>query len=111
MRIATHLIKIKGIFDKDIWGHDHEIAETKLRQYVDTKIKDEIENLYHADLELFQIDDNKIEVWVFISAFQYEASKDLIEKWLNEHIKEEGIKVIVFEIDEKSDNNFLVLIP
>lgn len=111
MIIATHLIKIKGTFDKNIWGHEEEMLNETLKEYVKTKIKFEIDNCYHADLELFKITDNKIEIWVFIKAIQSCLPKDIIEKWLNDHINEEGIMATDFEIEEKTENNFLVLIP
>jgi len=55
------LIKIKGTFDDDKW------TEKTLRNFIDNKIKDEIESIYHPDLELFQVKDGTIEVWVYIS--------------------------------------------
>lgn len=113
MVVATHLIKIKGTF-QNVWEHDDEMLNKTLKEYVKTKIKNEIDSYYHADLELFKIDDNKIEVWVFIKAY-IDISKDTIEKWLNEHINEYGIIPTDIEIEYKnpysSENNFLILIP
>lgn len=78
--IATHLVKIKGTFDEKIWGNEKETLKEKLKEYANTKIKEEIDSIYHTDLELFQINDNIIDVWVFIRAFPYEVSRDIIEK-------------------------------
>lgn len=116
MVVATHLIKIKGIFNKNIWGHEEKMLNETLKEYVKTKIKFEIDSYYHADLELFEINDDKIEVWVFINALPSSVSRDIIEKWLNDHVNEEGIVATDFEIEEKfnplsPENNFLVLIP
>jgi thymidylate synthase len=95
MTIATHLIKINGKFDKNIWTED------KLENYVRSKIEDDIKSFYHTDLELFGIDDEIINVWVFVSALPSEVSRDIVGKWLNDHIKEEGIVVTSFEIEER----------
>ncbi len=113
MSIATHLIKIKGTFDKNIWGYDVEKLNEILKEFVKTKIKFEIDSYYHADLELFIIDDNKIDVWVFISALPSCVSKNIIGKWLKDHINKEGITVSDFEIEERnysSANNFFVVL-
>ena len=115
MPIATHLIKIKGTFDKNIWGYDVELLNEILKEFVKTKIKLEIDSYYHADLELFKLDDNKINVWVFINALPSNVSKYIIGKWLEDHINEEGIKVTDFEIEERnnlysSENNFFVVL-
>lgn len=116
MAIATHLIKIKGTFDKNIWGYEEKTLNETLKEYVKTKIKNEVDKYYHADLELFKIDDNKIEIWVFVEAILSSVSKNTIERWLNDHINEEGITVTDFEIEEKigqldPKNNFVVIIP
>jgi len=97
MRIATHLIKIKGKIDKDIW------TEEKLKTYVESKIDSEMQSLYHADLELFRVKDEIVNVWVFISALPSEVSKDIICKWLNNHIKEDGISVTSLDIEKRFD--------
>jgi len=103
MAIATHLIKIKGTFDDKTW------TDEKLRCLVRDKINDEIESIYHPDLELFHIDDRSIEVWAYISDF---APLKLLEKnvrdWLKNHIKEEGLNIDNIEI-EKSGNGFHVV--
>lgn len=95
MKIATHLIEINGKFDKNIW------TKEKLEVYVRSKIECDIDKLYHADLELFKIDDEIIDVWVFISALPSEVTRDIIGKWIKDHITEEGITVIDFEIEER----------
>lgn len=97
MNIATHLIKIKGKFDKNIW------TEEELKNYVKSKIGGDIQSFYHADLELFGIEDEVINVWVFVSALPSKVSKDIIDKWLDNRIKEEGITVTDVEIEERFD--------
>ena len=52
MHIATHLIKIKGKIDNNIWTED------KLEKYVKSKMEDDIKHFYHVDLELFGIEEN-----------------------------------------------------
>lgn len=104
MAVATHLIKIKGTFDDKKW------TEEQLRCLARDKIKGEmIESFYHPDLELFQVKDRSIEVWVYISDY---APLEFLEKnvrdWLKNHIKEEGITVENIEI-EKSGNGFYVV--
>lgn len=99
MHIATHLIKIKGKFSKDIW------TEEKLDKYVRSKIGGDIKNFYHADLELFGIEDDVINVWVFVSALPSEVSRDIVDKWLSDHVNEKGITVTDFEIEERFDLN------
>lgn len=97
MRIATHLIKIKGKIDKDIW------TEEKLKTYVESKIDSETQSLYHADLELFRVKEEVADVWIFISVLPPEVSKDIICKWLNNHIKEDGISVTSLDIEKRFD--------
>lgn len=92
MVIATHLIKVKGTFDPNIW------TEEKLREYVNKKIK-EIDPSFHTDLELFRVQDSDIEVWVYISAFPSEVSDFIVEVWIKAHLKEEGITVKGSEIN------------
>lgn len=103
MAIATHLIKIKGTFDNKKW------TEEQLRCLVRDKINDEIENIYHPDLELFRVEDRSIEVWAYISDF---VPLKLLEKdvrdWLKNHVEEEGLTVDNLEI-EKSGNGFYVI--
>lgn len=105
MVIATHLIKVKGTFDDKKWTYE------KLRNFVGYKIKDEIENIYHPDLELFQIKDSIIEVWIYIrDSAPLRFLDKTIRDWLNNHIKEEGLIVESIKI-EKSGNGFYVIIP
>ncbi len=105
MTKATHLIKIKGTFDNNKW------TEEQLRNYVDNKIKsDIIESFNHPDLELFQIKDTLIEVWVYISNFSPELSEQNVRDWLKNHIKEEGITIDNVEV-KKSGNGFSVILP
>lgn len=93
MAIATHLIKIHGKANQFIW------PEKKLRNYVDKKIKIEIESVLHPEVELFNLKEEKIEVWVYISALPSEATRNIVQKWLDDHITERGLRVINFEIE------------
>ncbi len=86
MHIATHIIKIKGTFDSS-WD------EKKLRAYVDLKIKNEIEDVLHPSLDLFEAKDGIVDVWVFITALPSEARYKVVEKWIKDHIKEDGLSV------------------
>lgn len=95
MNITTHLIKIKGKFDKST------LTEEDIEKYVRSKMCGDIKSFYHADLELFGIDDDIINVWVFVSALSSEVTRDIIDKWLRNHIKEEGITITDFEIEER----------
>jgi len=109
MNIATHLIKIRGTFDKDMW------KEEELKDYVKSKIKNEIESVLHPDLELFKTDKSTAEIWVYISTLPSEATRDVIDKWLEDHITEQGLTVVDFEVEEMSglhsqENKFVVLI-
>ena len=93
MKLATHLIKVKGLYNAS-W------TEEKLRKYVYRKIR-EIDDYYGAQIELLEINDSITEVWVFISAlFETDYLEELVEKWLKRHIKEDGLKVTDFEIRE-----------
>jgi len=95
MVIATHIIKINGKFDKNIW------TKEKLEVYVRSKIECDIEKLYYADLELFNVDNEIINVWVFVSALPSEVTRDIVGKWIKDHITEEGITMTEFEIEER----------
>ena len=92
MHIATHIIKIKGRFDSS-WD------EQKLRVYVDSKIKNEIEDVLHPSLELFKVNDGSVDVWLFITALPSEATYKVVEKWIKDHIKEDGLSVTEFTIE------------
>jgi len=107
MHIATHIIKIKGKYDSS-WD------EKKLRAYVDLKIKDEIEYVLHPSLELFDAKDGNVDVWVFITGFPSEASYEVVEKWIKDHIKEDGLSVteftvkMIFNMCSPDNNKFVV---
>lgn len=103
MAFATHLIKIRGVINQFIW------PEKKLKDYVNNKIRTEIESVLHPDLELFKLEEEKIEIWVYISALPSEATRNIVEKWLNDHIMERGLKVENFDIEiiaSKIDREF-----
>lgn len=109
MVIATKLIKIAGTFDLLKWTEDG------LRHYVDNKIEKEIYKFYHASLELFQIKEEKVIVWVYINALPSESSFDVIGKWLENHLKEtDGLKVDHFEINDlncdKEQSQLIILL-
>ena len=93
MVTATHIVKVRGMFDRNIWD------ENKLRKFVRKKIICDLDGCFHAHLELFKISDNKIDVWIFIFALPSEVERDIIDKWIKDHIKEEGITVENFEFD------------
>lgn len=97
MSIATHIIKIKGTFDEKLWN------EKKIEDYVDHKIENEIDETFNIDIELFKITGNNIEIWVFIFAFPSEVDNGIIDKWIKDHIKEEGLKVESFEFEKLVD--------
>lgn len=103
MVIATHLIKVKGIV------RDEKKREKEIKAYVLEKINNEIEGMFHADLELFHIDDDgTTDVWVYASGLR--GSIDYtVERWLKNHIKEEGIDVKDFEIEELPNEKFFVM--
>jgi len=109
MHIATHIIKIKGTYDSS-WD------EKKLRAYVDLKIKNEIEDVLHPSLDLFEAKDGSVDVWVFITGLPSEASYKVVERWIKDHIKENGLSVTEFTVEMifnmcSSDNKFAVLTP
>lgn len=97
MHIATHLIKIKGKIDKNIW------IKEKLKDYVLSKIRGDTPSFYHTDLELFSVDDDVVNVWVYVSALPSNVSKDIICNWLKSYIKEDGLNVTSFEIEKLID--------
>ena len=102
MNVATHLIKIKGNVK------DGKKRENQLKDYVKEKIYTEIDSIHHPDLELFRIDeDGTIEVWVYVSGFG--TTKSIVEQWLQDHIKEEGIEVKQFEIEKLLNEKFFIL--
>ena len=102
MNVATHLIKIKGTVK------DGKKRENEIKQYIKDKIYTEIDSIYHPDLELFHVDeDDTIEVWVYVSSFG--IMRRIIEQWLQDHIKEEGIEVKSLEIEKLPNEKFFVL--
>ena len=107
MHIVTHIIKIKGSYDSS-W--DKKI----LRAYVDLKIKNEIDDVLHPSLELFKVNDGIVDVWLFITALPSEATYKVVEKWIKDHIKENGLSVTEFNVEMISnmcnpDTKFAVL--
>ena len=97
MSVVTHVVKIKGAFDEKIWD------EKKIEDYVDYKIENEINETFNTDLELYNITGNNIEIWVFIFAYPSEVDNGIIDKWIKNHIKEEGLKVDSFEFEKLVD--------
>ncbi len=92
MKFATHLIKIEASLGQE-W-------RDKIEEYVKRKIE-EVEDYYSADIEYLEVKDKIVEVCVFVSAlFESNFLKELVEKWIENHIREEGIEVINFEIRE-----------
>ncbi len=108
MRPATHLIKINGTYDENKWN------ESTLKEYVSKKIRTEIEDVLHPELELFKAENGDVNIWVYIRALPSEVTHSIVEKWLENHIKEEGITVKGFMIEIISlwwdRGNFTVLI-
>lgn len=108
MRPATHLIKINGTYNESKWN------EVTLKEYVRKKIQDEIEDVLHPELELFQAENGDVNVWMYIRALPSEATHPIVEKWLENHIKEEGITVKGFMIEIISvwweRNDFAILL-
>lgn len=102
MTIATHLIKIKGTVK------DGKKREDEIKKYVKDKIHNEIDSIFHPDLELFRIDDdNNVDVWVYVCGL-VGSIKYIVEKWLKNHITEEGIDVKNFDIEELKNEKFFV---
>lgn len=97
MSIATHIVKVKGTFDEKLWN------EKKIEDYVDYKIENDIDETFNTDLELFNITGNNIEIWVFIFAFPSEVDNGIIDKWIKDHIIDEGLKVESFEFEKLVD--------
>jgi len=92
MVIASHIIRVNGKFDKNIWNKE------LLKEYVKNKIL-ELEDVLHPDLELFSVKDNKIDVWIYLSAFPSEVSQKIVDKWALDHITEEGLSVTSIGIE------------
>ncbi len=94
MALATHLIKIKGTFDERMWTIE------KIKKLIQKKIKEEIMDIYHAEVEKFRVSENTVEVWVLVSALPSEVTNEIIDKWLSDHMKERGIEIKKFSVDE-----------
>ena len=93
MSFATHLIKVKGEFNPDIWN------DTSLKEYVVNKIT-EIESTFHTEIELFNVHDtDKVDVWVYVQGLPSEVSRKIVSQWIEHHIIEEGLIVKEFEIE------------
>jgi hypothetical protein len=99
MVVATHIVKLRGTFDINIWN------EEKLKRYVRKKIICEIDDSFHTHLDLFKIDkdDGKVYIWVYIYALPSEVDRKVIEKWIDAHIIEEGLVVEEFEFNMLTD--------
>ena len=104
MAIVTHLIKIKGIV------RDGKKREKEIKDYVLEKINSEIDDIFHSDLELFHVnDDGTTDVWVYVSALSYDVNEDIVKKWLNNHIKGDGIELKSFEIEKLPNEKFFIV--
>jgi len=101
MAVATHVVKVRGTFDRNIWDGN------KLRKYVRKKIICDMDSSFHTHLELFNVngggDKSKIEVWVHIHAYPSEVTKGTIEIWMGDHIREYGLTVEEFEFEMMVD--------
>ncbi len=98
MVIATHIIKVRGSFNRNLWNQD------TITKYVRKKIISNIDDIYHTNLELLKIDypnenNGKIEVWVYIHGYPSQVDKDLINVWLDKNIIEEGLIIEDFEFE------------
>lgn len=97
MAIATHLIKVSGAFDPEIWN------ASSIKEYVTNKIT-EIEKVLHPDLELFSIHDvHQIDVWLYLMALPSEVTQEIVDKWIKDHIIDEGLIVKKAEIEVVND--------
>jgi hypothetical protein len=92
MVVATHLIKVKGEFNTSIWN------SYTLKSYVMNKIQ-EIDYSLHPDLELFDVKNNNINVWIYLSALPSEVSRKIVDEWAFKHISEEGLIVKEISIE------------
>ena len=103
MPVATHVIKIKAEFNLG-WN------EEKLRELIKSKAK-EVDNFFSLDLELFKIENYTIDVWFFIEFVGVKDAilvKNMIGKWLKDHIKEEGITIKSLDVEEVSHGNLRI---
>jgi len=90
MVIATHLIKIKGTFDPKKW------TKEKLKEFVKQKIL-KLDSSFHAKVELFQVQNNNVDVWIYIFGYPSEVSNFIIAAWIRAYLKEDGIEVKKFK--------------
>lgn len=70
--------------------------------------------LYYSSLDLFEAKDGNVDIWVFITGLPSEASYKVVERWIKDHIKEDGLSVTEFTVEMifnmcSSDNKFAVL--
>lgn len=108
MPVATHVIKVKAEFNEN-WD------EEKLEKLVKTKIGNEIDDFFSPESELFHVGNNVIDIWILIEfCGDLLLIKDISNKWLKDHIKEEGITIKNLEVEKipvlllVEDNHFLL---
>lgn len=94
MPVATHVIKVKAEFNEN-WD------EEKLEKLVKSKIENEIDDFFSPESELLNVEYNKIDVWILIEfCGDLSLIKDISNKWLKDHIKEEGIFIKNLEVEK-----------
>ncbi|MFA6097888.1 MAG: hypothetical protein WC788_09795 [Candidatus Paceibacterota bacterium] len=93
MIFATHIIKIHGAINQFIW------PEKKLRNYVDKKVKNDIFVTFHARLKSFRLEEEKVEVRVYLSALPSEVTAKVVDEWLKDNTIRRGLGVENFEIE------------
>lgn len=103
MPVATHVIKIKAEFDNSKWN------EEKLRELIKSKAK-EVDEFFCLDLELFKVENNTMDVWFFIEFCYTELSmvKDMANKWMKIHIKNEGITIKSLDVEDAQHGNLRI---
>ena len=85
--IASHLVKVKGIFKKkwDKW---------QIESYVKAKMEKEIDSYWEAEVELFKAEDDKVEIWVLIATVGHsETIKEWANEWLEHHITQSADEI------------------
>ncbi len=100
--VATHLVTVKGTFDKNIW------SENTLLGYINKKIKNNIFSTFHTSSDWVKINKNNVDVSVYISCYPSEVNKKIVLEWVKDNITEAGLKVTWFgieEINSKVDRN------
>jgi len=93
MVLATHIIKIYGAISQFIW------PEKKLKNYVDKKIKNDIFVTFHAKLKSFKLEEEKVEILVYVSALPSEVTAKVVDEWLKDNTRRKGLRVENFEIE------------